>query len=116
MSCSTEEADNYYINGKEEYPSFFSFFYLFLYTRFRKSADHLNEQKLNYSCNYLGWSGKLERRLSERTPYTPSPATREVSVSCERESRMYTAATRANQERVDEREVEMQGDDLECAP
>lgn len=39
-----------------------------------------------------------------------------VSVSCERESRMYTAATRANQERVDEREVEMQGDDLECAP
>lgn len=45
-----------------------------------------------------------------------SPATREVSVSCERESRMYTAATRANQERVDEREVEMQGDDLECAP
>lgn len=26
MSCSTEEADNYYINGKEEYPSFFSFF------------------------------------------------------------------------------------------
>lgn len=69
MSCSTEETDNYYINGKEEYPSFFSFFYLFLYTRFRKSADHLNEQKLNYSCNYLGWSGKLERQLSERTPY-----------------------------------------------
>lgn len=57
------------------------------------------------------WHGYRRERL-----YTGDGRAEKVSVSRERESRMYTGATRANQERVDEREVEMQGDDLECAP
>lgn len=50
----------------------------------------------------------MGRWLSERTVIHRRLRREKVSVS-----RMYT---RANQERVDEREVEMQGDDLECAP